>query len=239
MSEQDDMLAAELVMGLLAPDARREAERREGADAAFARRVAYWRGRFADFDATAEPVAPSGDLWSAIERDVRGAAPSADASRPGLVHRLWNSLPVLRLATAVSALAAVLALGWAFTALEKAQTLAARKPVYVAILVSDTTREAGAVVNAYAGGKIEMIPLTDINVPEGRVLEIWTLWDRAVGPRSVGLLPRAQAMQLKVEQLPPPTPGQLFEITLEPAGGSPTGRPTGPILYKGTASRAL
>ena len=26
---------------------------------------------------------------------------------------------------------------------------------------------------------------------------------------------------------------QLFEITLEPENGSPTGRPTGPILYVG------
>ena len=239
MSEQDDMLAAELVLGLLSPEARQETERREMADVAFARRVAYWRGRFADFDTTAEPVAPSGELWNAIERDVRGAAPAARRSRSGLVDRLWNSLPALRMAAAASALAAVVAFGWAFTTLQEAQTLAARRPVYVAILVSDTTREAGAVVNAYAGGKIEMIPLADINVPAGRVLEIWTLWDPAIGPRSVGLLPRAQATQLTVGQLPPPIPGQLFEITLEPAGGSPTGRPTGPILYKGTASRAL
>jgi anti-sigma-K factor RskA len=32
---------------------------------------------------------------------------------------------------------------------------------------------------------------------------------------------------------------QLFEITLEPEGGSPNGRPTGPILFKGNAARAL
>jgi anti-sigma-K factor RskA len=31
----------------------------------------------------------------------------------------------------------------------------------------------------------------------------------------------------------------LFEITLEPVGGSPTGRPTGPILMKGNAVTAL
>ena len=239
MSEQDDMLAAEFVLGLLEPDSRGEAERREVADANFARRVAYWRGRFADFDATADPMTPSGALWAAIDRNARDATPAAVTSGPGLMSRLWNSLLALRLATAASALIAVVALGWAFTALKDAQTLAARKPVYVAILVSDATREPGAVVNTYASGKVEMIPLADINVPEGRVLEIWTLWDRTVGPRSLGTLPRAQSMQLSVEQLPPPGAGQLFEITLEPAGGSPTGRPTGPILYKGTTSRAL
>ena len=239
MSEQDDMLAAEYVLGLLEPGAQQGAQIREIGDAGFARRVAHWRGRFADFDFTAEPVTPSHHLWNAIERNVKGAAPDTSASRPGPVNWLWNSLYALRVASAASVLVAVVALGWAWNTLQDAQLLAARKPVYVAILVSDATREPGAVVNAYAGGRIEMIPLADINVPEGRVLEIWTLWDRATGPRSVGLLPHARTTQLKVEQLPPPIPGQLFEITLEPAGGSPIGRPTGPILYKGTMSSAL
>ncbi|MGL4241116.1 MAG: anti-sigma factor, partial [Beijerinckiaceae bacterium] len=36
-----------------------------------------------------------------------------------------------------------------------------------------------------------------------------------------------------------PDAGHLFEITVEPPGGSPTGRPTGPILMKGLASQAL
>lgn len=33
--------------------------------------------------------------------------------------------------------------------------------------------------------------------------------------------------------------GQLYEITLEPSGGSPTGRPTGPIQVKGFAKSPL
>jgi anti-sigma-K factor RskA len=84
-----------------------------------------------------------------------------------------------------------------------------------------------------------MIPLAEINVPEGRALEIWTLWDRQVGPRSVGLLQRARATQLNLDNLPRTGENPLFEITLEPATGSPTGRPTGPVLFKGTTSRAL
>ncbi len=32
--------------------------------------------------------------------------------------------------------------------------------------------------------------------------------------------------------LPPPKREQLYEITLEPAGGSPTGKPTGPIIAR-------
>ena len=40
-------------------------------------------------------------------------------------------------------------------------------------------------------------------------------------------------------RLPEPKAGQLYEITLEPAPGSPTGRPTGPILVTGFARYPL
>ena len=83
------------------------------------------------------------------------------------------------------------------------------------------------------------MPLGDIAVPEGRVLEVWTLWDRDVGPVSMGLLDNVRTSQFDRDGLPAPRPEQLYEISLEPAGGSPTGRPTGPILYKGAATRPL
>ncbi|WP_376087849.1 hypothetical protein ACE7GA_15050 [Roseomonas sp. CCTCC AB2023176] len=35
-----------------------------------------------------------------------------------------------------------------------------------------------------------------------------------------------------------PQPGMLIEISLEPPGGSPTGRPTGPILFIGRLTAA-
>ena len=50
---------------------------------------------------------------------------------------------------------------------------------------------------------------------------------------------RARTLELPLKDLPPPGPDQLFEITLEPAGGSPTGRPTGPILFKGNTTQTL
>jgi anti-sigma-K factor RskA len=44
---------------------------------------------------------------------------------------------------------------------------------------------------------------------------------------------------LNLSDLPSPATNQFFEITLEPAGGSPTGRPTGPILFKGNAAETF
>ena len=70
-------------------------------------------------------------------------------------------------------------------------------------------------------------------MPEGRALQVWTLQDRDVGPISVGLIPDAQSIGLAIDSLPPTQADQLFEITLEPETGSPTGRPTGPISVQG------
>ena len=98
---------------------------------------------------------------------------------------------------------------------------------------------AGAIVNAFSNGRVELIPLRPIDVPAGRTLQIWTLWDRAVGPKSIGVTGQSRTLQLDLEALPETVQDQLFEITLEPEGGSPIGRPTGPILFKGNAARAL
>lgn len=239
MTERDNILAAEFVSGLLGPTERIEAGQRVERDPAFAELVGQWRKRLSDLDATAPQMTPHAGLWQRIERQIGTSAQTTSSTQAGLLSRLWNSIEGLRMATAASLASALIFAIIAGAALTYATLEAVRKPIYVAILVSDDTRQPGAVVNAFADGRVEMIPLTDIDVPPGRALEIWTLWDRNVGPRSVGLVDRAQTVRLNLDKLPPTGPGQLFEITLEPVGGSPTGRPTGPILYKGTTSRPL
>jgi anti-sigma-K factor RskA len=238
--DRDDRIhAAEFVLGLLEAETYAVAERRLSSDPAFAREVAAWQKHFAAFDDTADPVVPTDELWRRIEAGM-GTAVAVPAVAPtGLLPRFWNSLGALRIA-ALSGVTAALALAVVTTVtVRHAQEVAARKPVYVAILVDDATRQAGAIVNAFADGRAEMIPLVDMTVPAGRSLQVWTLWNREVGPRSVGLLERARATSLDLERLPTTAADQLFEITLEPSGGSPTGRPTGPILYKGTTARTL
>jgi anti-sigma-K factor RskA len=115
----------------------------------------------------------------------------------------------------------------------------ASKPVLIAVLLAEGSAQPAAVVSAYRDGRIELAPLQPIEVPPDRALQVWTLWDRAVGPKSVGLLDQARSTRLTTEGIPATGPKQLFEITLEPRNGSPTGRPTGPILMKGLAETAL
>ena len=188
MSMQDDHreLAADYVMGLLDPADEAKAERLMSTDELFARAVSAWRERLADFDATAEFVAPSAALWDRITDDQ--GCPYADSDAANRVT-LWDNIRFWRTAAISGALAAsllmVLAIGGLVTSRQLQTELAElsrRKPVYVAVLVNDATKEAGAIVNAFADGRVELVPLRPIDVPPGKALQVWTLWDRAVGP---------------------------------------------------------
>lgn len=239
--EDKDMLAAQFAMGLLEPGETARVERMLIDDPEFAALHQMWRERLSEIDATA-PAHPAGDaLWGRISASLsadraRAVAP-ARLDAPGMAERLrslWASLGFWRSAGLTAALASiVLTIGLGLMWRE-----AARQPVLVAVLLTQAN-EPGAIVNVHADGRAELVPLGDIPVPPGRALQVWTLWDRARGPVSIGLSRSARRLPLDIKALPRTTPTQLFEITLEPENGSPTGRPTGPILMKGNATTAL
>ncbi|WP_342361241.1 anti-sigma factor [Terrarubrum flagellatum] len=156
-------------------------------------------------------------------------------TRESFFARWWASLAFWRFAGLAGSFAAIaLAVGLAYTYRQ-----AMRQPVLIAVLMSPDGNQPTAIVHAFSDGRADMTPLVQFDIPAGKVVEIWTLWDKALGPRSVGLLDRTGRMTLKLEGLPTPKPGQVFEMTLESAGGSPTGKPTGPVLNKGEATTAL
>jgi anti-sigma-K factor RskA len=249
-AQERDALAGEYVLGLVEGTEFEAVVRRLDVDRELAASVEGWRRHFAAIDATATPIAPPAGLWPRIEGEIAGLAqgvaaatqaaprttpaqPRPAAARPSRLAAWWNSLFVWRGAALAGALAAiVLAIGLV-GALDKAK----RQPLMVAVLLTETSL-AAAVVHTFADGRVEMVPLQNIAVPEGKALEIWTLWDRSVGPRSVGLIQSARSTTLKLDRLPLGK-DQLFEITIEPATGSPTGRPTGPIVAKGTTAQTL
>jgi anti-sigma-K factor RskA len=238
-AQERDALAGEYVLGLVEGADREQLEQRIAREPALAASVESWRGHLAAIDATARPIQPSPGLWARIEAEIAAILPAAERGRAkavkagGTLSDWWNSLFVWRGAALAGALAAILLAIGLNGALDRAR----RQPLMVAVLLTDAN-VAAAVVNTYRDGRVEMVPLQNIAVPAGMALEIWTLWDRTVGPRSVGLIDRARTTPLRLDQLPLGK-DQLFEITIEPATGSPTGRPTGPIVAKGTTSQAL
>jgi anti-sigma-K factor RskA len=71
--------------------------------------------------------------------------------------------------------------------------------------------------------------------PAGKSYELWLVSDRFPAPRSLGLVGTGDFTQ------PPPLAGyepdtisqSTYAVSLEPEGGSPTGAPTGPVLWTG------
>ena len=154
-------------------------------DEIVAKAVSAWRERFADFDATAEAVAAEpgsvgSDCRNHQESRRRPVGQRRAASRRAT---LWDNIRFWRAAGISGRLRRsrclmVIVIGALVTSRQIADGLAAlsqRKPVYVAVLVNDATKEAGAIVNAFSDGRVELIPLRPIDVPAGRTLQIWTL----------------------------------------------------------------
>lgn len=229
----DDVLAGEYVLGVMEEAERVAFERQLAQDPTLKAAVARWTARFAELDGTAPQVQAPARLWGQIEQSIGAPPPRQIRTGPSLTERLWTSLGFWRtagFAGAVASLAFAVALG----------SLAGRatpQPLVIAILQEgDST--PGAIVEAFGDGRIVVVPLKGLVVPAGRTLQVWTLWDRERGPMSIGLIDQARRASFTVPSYPARSQ-QLYEITLEPAGGSPTGRPTGPVLMKGLATIPL
>ena len=226
-------LAGEYALGLLEPGEAEAFELRVARDPSAAAALADWRDRLHGLDAAARPVTPSPELWSRIDGALDAPPPRlAPAKRASLLSRLWSHLPILR-GAALAGVAASIALAVvATTFYQDAQ----RQPQVIAVLLTPDGKP-GAIVDVFADGSSYVAPLTDVSVPADRIMQVWTLPDRTTGPVSLGLLENDGSARLRPASLPAPKPQQLYEITLEPSGGSPTGKPTGPILFKGFAER--
>lgn len=220
--EARDALAAEYVLGTLEAHEAREVARAIERDADLAGRVEHWERRLAPLTALAVPEAPPPDLWARIE-----AALDPPAARPAPGWRRWLD-PWRMGALGATAVAAGLA---AFVLLRPAPT-----PQLMTVLLTD--REAPAwLVQADREG-IRLASLNTRPAPPDRVLELWALPAGATAPTSLGIIPHDGRLTVRPATIRP-HPGMLIEITLEPPGGSPIGRPTGPIQFIGRLAPAV
>lgn len=218
--------AGDYVLGLMDEAERIAFETAIRSDAELSATVDRLVARMASLDDTATPVAASRELWSKIESRL-AEMPKHTASVPPPARQ-----PALQNWYAMAA-SVVVALGLGYAAGNMLQTPV--EPTVIAVLLNQTDASPAVIIEAFADDSVHLVPLDNFEVPEGKILQVWTLPDPETGPVSLGTLTASQDIRLAGPNLPLPQNGQLYEITLEPAPGSPTGRPTGPILVKGFA----
>ncbi|MFC7610390.1 anti-sigma factor domain-containing protein [Teichococcus aestuarii] len=101
---------------------------------------------------------------------------------------------------------------------------------------ADPAGPARRLVEAEGGG-LRLAALNPRPVASDRVLQLWALPPGATAPTSLGLIPPEGRISVSPGAITP-QPGMLIEITLEPPGGSPYARPSGPIQFIGRLAPA-
>ena len=88
------------------------------------------------------------------------------------------------------------------------------------------------------GRTLRVKALVSVEVAADRALELWAL-PQGGNPRSLGLISPSGVAQIALAGTAETTLAQVpaLAVSLEPRGGSPTGLPTGPVLYSGPIQR--
>jgi anti-sigma-K factor RskA len=211
-----DRLAAEHVLGTLRGPARRRFERLCTRNAAARRALERWEDDWSALSRSLEPIPPSARVWANVSRQLftaRGAG-SPRASR----WRTWH------LAVAASLVAVALVVGLLVREqLAPPQMLTVLGPDSAHPLWRIERRKELTALTIRVVGPVERVP--------GKAYELWAL-PRGGQPVSLGLLPAAGTFErtLNKTQRTALLGADKVAVSVEPAGGSPTGSPTGPVV---------
>ena len=223
-----DVMAAELALGLLEGEDRAAALRRVIADPDFAREVERWRDHFAVLFADAPEIAAPTGLFARVERTL---SPPANDTGPVRSTGSWRGAAISASLIAAT-LVAVIALRPEPKPVAPPVIAAARVPVLVAAI---TPVAKGAPVAAlYDPQTGDLRVAAAALVQAGHSAELWVIAKDGV-PVSLGVLDEAHAKSVAVGVANRArfAVGSTLAVTVEPVGGSPSGKPTGAVVASG------
>ncbi len=224
-----ERLSAEYVLGTLQGKARDRFERLMENSHRIRMAVWNWENHITPIAAVAPAVSTPFHLWPDIKARINGSTTKAivhSSSSLAKVSDFWRWW-------SFAATAACLVLAILFTT----QTPNLHTADSVAIFANDQAQPQWLVSFDIESGQLKARALNDIAVEAGRAFELWLLPETG-NPRSLGLLPVSGGLGAEVSN---PLPLALIEllrsanglaVSIEPAGGSPTGLPTGPVVMQ-------
>ena len=226
-----DRLAAEYALGTSPPLVRRRLAAIARGDRVVADALRQWEERLAPLAAGVPAITPAPRVWARIASklgiDMRPApAPPPPGPWWGRVG-FWRALTVSGVVVAV-------ALGIAKFAQPPGPDVA---PIVVVLAGSDA-KPALIATASRLDRYLTIKPVGNTAPAAGQVFELWAL-PQASPPKSLGVIPAGGVVRVPLaapadESL---TTIPALAVSLEPPGGSPTGQPTGPVLYSGAVER--
>jgi anti-sigma-K factor RskA len=230
MRERDeiDVLAGEYVLGTLDAAERAAVAARRRREARLDAAIAAWEQRLGPLSETLPAVTPAAGLWPRIEARLdREAAGSETAERIARLER--SPLAWRRAAIAATALAACLLV--VIGAREVMRPQAAR--TYVAVFQKDDASPA-FLLTVDLDTRMLSIRAVAAEPQPGKSYQLWIASEKlGPAPQSLGLIEaRSGVTQRELGRFDRALVEKAtFGVSLEPEGGSPTGRPTGPAFH--------
>lgn len=220
-----DALAQQYAAGTLRGAARRRYEALLPSHPVLRDALRQWEARLMPLTAALVPQAPPPRVWQRIEQRLWPAV----ANTP---LRWWQRASLWR---GVSALASVATLALALLLVLPGPA----QPPVVVVLQATGAGAQGAnsfVASVSADGRALVTrPLLPVNIEANRVLELWSVPPDGA-PRSLGVIAASGATVIDRTRLPASLlkgGTAALAVSVEPPGGSPTGVPTGPVIYAG------
>ena len=221
--EGDDIVAAEYVLGVQPTDERRAASARVETDMSFARLVDQWELRLSPMaGAYPEVEAPSGAKAAIDRRLFQASAPASAKSG------FWGNVAFWRgLAFATLGLVALI------SAINRYDPPSEEPSRLVASLADKGTDVVSVVVYDADHDQVSLSHVSGER-ESGHDFELWIIKGQNP-PVSMAVIPVGAAIELPVDSAAKQklAEGAVLAVSLEPAGGSPTGQPTGPVVAAG------
>jgi anti-sigma-K factor RskA len=230
-------LAAEYALGLATGKDAARAARLVREDPAFRAEASAWIARLAALFDEVPGVAPPASLWARIERQIAPQAANDNARRQ---VRMWRGMTAM-----MTALAACFALLLFFRPADTVIVPGPQAPVQQAsapmvAMVGEDQQEMMIVANwDPVQRRLVLAVAGDMPADPGKSHEIWVI-PPAGQPTSLGTMPAGKKMHMDLaEQIAKLLhEGTAIAISLEPPGGSPSGKPTGPVMWSGKLESA-
>jgi anti-sigma-K factor RskA len=225
--ELADALAAQYVAGTLRGRARHRFEVLLGAHAALRGAVRRWQDRLIPLTAVLAPQSPPLRVWQGVERTLW---PQLAAAEP---PPWWQRLAFWRGASGAASVAALV-----LAVLLSLPTVQAPPIIVVLQGTGDAAQLPGSFVASFSadGSALVTRPLTPVALQNDRVLELWAVPPQGA-PRSLGLISSNGVTVISRDKLPQrvleAANTSALAVSVEPPGGSPTGAPTGPVVFAG------